>query len=116
MSNLELIRSYWSAEHAKDMDGVLSWYAEDSQITTPDGQSEGLKEIRAFYQSVFDGYEEVLVTITNAIEQGNEIAVEYGLKLVKHGGEVRMTRGCNVFTIKGEKIRHLRCYFNPADF
>jgi uncharacterized protein (TIGR02246 family) len=116
MTKLELIQTYWQAEHDKDLEAVLSHYAREAEIITPGGASQGRAEIADFYLEVFASYQEVRVIIQRTFENEDGIAAEYDCELVSHEGQTRMARGCNAFTIRDDKIVSLRCYYDPADF
>ena len=116
MDKLEVITSYWRAEGKMDIDKVLTYYADDAQMVSPLMTLEGIDNIRIYYEKMATENESLEVTPVNTVEQGDEIAVEWALKLVKKGGQVRSAEGCNVFSIKDNKIQRLRAYFNPSDF
>ena len=116
MNKLEVITSYWRAEGVMDIDKVMTFYGDDAQMVSPLMTLEGKDNIRKYYEKMADENEALEVTPLNTVEQGDEIAVEWTLNLVKRGGQVRTAEGCNVFPIRDNKIQRLRAYFNPSDF
>ena len=113
---LALIRAYWRAEHEGNLDGVMRHYCRDAEFVTPGGAVVGSEAIRTAYAGSFETYREIRVTIVNAIEQGDELAVEYSLDLTWPDGRHRTMRGCNVFTFAGDLFISVRCYFDSAAF
>lgn len=116
MDKLSIIRAYWQAERAGDLDSVIGHYAPDAEFITPGGVAKGAKAIRAAYEQSLATYREIIVTIVNATESADQVAVEYSLELVWPDGDRVTTRGCNVFTFAGNLFASVRCYFDPAAF
>ena len=116
MNKLEIVQSYWAAEKAKDLGLILSHFTETAEFVAPGVQHKGRENIQNFYQGIINNYQDLTVNVDNAIEAGNQIAVQYTCDLVLHSGETKQVAGCNVFTFDRNKFSHLRCYFNPADF
>ena len=116
MDKLELIKSYWRAEGAMDVDQVLTFYSDDAKMISPLMTLKGKDNIRTYYEKIVDENESLEVHPVNTVEEGDEIAVEWTLKLVNKKGQIRTAEGCNVFLITDNQIERLRAYFNPSDF
>lgn len=116
MNKINVVRSYWNSESKKQLPEILSHFAEDAKFSSPTMQLEGRDKIELFYKGMINDYKMINVTPTHWIEQGDEIAVEYDCRLIKHSGEERFAKGFNLFTIKQGVIQNLHCYFNPGDF
>lgn len=116
MEKIETVRSYWKAEGEKNLEKVLSHFAEDAKFTSPTMKLDGRDNIRKFYQDMVDGFRSLEVTPTHWIESGDEIAVEYDCTLIRNSGEERFAKGFNLFKIREGTIVELHCYFNPDDF
>lgn len=116
MKKIETVKSYWKSEGEKDLDKILSHFAEDAKFSSPTMNLEGRENIREFYRGMVDGFKKIEVTPTHWVESGDEIAVEYDCTLVRNTGEERFAKGFNLFKIRDGVIQYLRCYFNPADF
>lgn len=115
MTNLEVARSYWAAEHDHDLEKILSHFAEDAEFTSPTMVLTGRGEIRRYYENVLANFGSVEVTVENHLEQGEQLAVEWKAVLGGDDGE-RTVLGCNIFTIRSDRIARMRVYFNAADF
>jgi predicted SnoaL-like aldol condensation-catalyzing enzyme len=115
MNKIDVVKNYWASESAKNLPEILSWFAQEAAFCSPGMELNGREQIRKFYQGMIDNYSEVVVTVTNYIEQEDQIAVEYHVRLVKND-TVKIARGFNIFRIKENLIHELRCYFNPNDF
>jgi len=116
MNKLEIINSYWAAEADKDISKMLTYFDEDIIIRTLTDEVSGKENIIAFYDGFIKTYDETGITITNSVEEGDRIAVEWTGRFVRKTGEVKLPKGCHVFAFKGERIRMINGYFNPADF
>jgi uncharacterized protein (TIGR02246 family) len=115
-TKLELVKSYWAAEGRKDLPAILAHFAEDADFSVPGMHVEGRSAISKFYEGMIDGFRSIEVCVREAIEQGDEIAVEWQCRLVRNSGEERISNGCNCFEIRDGVFRRMRGYFNPADF
>jgi len=116
MNKIDIIKSYWKSEGEKNLQKILSHFAENARFSSPTMQLEGKENIKIFYQGMVNGFKNIEVTPTHWIESGDEIAVEYDCKLIRMSGEERFAKGFNLFKIKEGVIVNLRCYFNPDDF
>jgi len=116
MSKIERVKSYWAAEGRKDLEEVLSHFAEDAEFTSPTMRLDGRENIAEFYRGMIGGFKGIVVTPINSVESGDSIAVEYECRLVRNSGEVRQARGFNLFVFKDGKFQKVHCYFNPAEF
>jgi uncharacterized protein YihD (DUF1040 family) len=116
MEKIEIVRSYWKSEGEKNLEKILSHFAETAKFSSPTMVLEGRSNIEIFYQGMVTGFKKIEVTPTHWVEQGDEIAVEYDCTLVRNSGEERFAKGFNLFTINNGVIQSLRCYFNPSDF
>jgi hypothetical protein len=115
MEKIDVVKNYWASESQKDLQKILSWFDVNASFCSPGMELHGRNSIKEFYQGMIDNYSEIQVTVANFIEQGDNIAVEYRVRLVK-GNSEKYAKGFNIFKIKSELICELRCYFNPNDF
>ena len=54
MNTEHLARTYYRRVNAKDLEGLLSLFADDATFTLPDGRTvSGMAEIRQMYERVF---------------------------------------------------------------
>lgn len=115
MEKIDVVKNYWASEAQKDLPKIISWFDKDATFCSPGMELIGRESFKKFYQGMIENYAEILVTVTNYIEQGDQIAVEYNVRLVG-GNKTKFAKGFNIFCIKENLIHSLRCYFNPNDF
>ncbi len=63
-----------------------------------------------------NAYTSIRIEFRNTIETGEDLIVEFGFYYERHNGDKGYAEGCNVFTIRDNKIHRLRAYFNPAKY
>jgi len=112
---LAIVRSYWSAEGERRLDRILSHFSEDAELVSGSRAYRGRERIGEFYERVIAMNDKIVVTPTNSIEQGAEIAVEFTCSMVEKTGETRTAVGCNVFLVENGMIQRLRSYFVPLE-
>lgn len=115
MTHLELAKSYWAAEGEHDLEKILDHFAADADFVSPTMTLKGREEIRRYYEGVLENFGSVRVTVENALESGDQLAVEWKAVLGGASG-TRTVLGCNVFTMGDNTIKRLRVYFNAPDF
>jgi len=113
---LDIARSYWRSEKARDLDQILEHFTQDAVFRAPTMHLKGRDEISRYYQNVLTQFKDVDVTVLNAVESGNTLAVEWRCRLLGTDNRTREVLGCNIFEFSGEQFQTLRVYFNPADF
>jgi predicted SnoaL-like aldol condensation-catalyzing enzyme len=116
MNKLEIIEAYWAAEAEKDIRKMLTYFDEDIIIRTLTDEVSGKEKIIAFYDDFIKTYDETSIKITNSIEKGDQIAVEWTGRFVRKNGEEKLPKGCHIFAFKKRRISMINGYFNPADF
>src|SRR5579872_4776719 len=50
------ILAYWTDECARDLDKLMTHFASDAEVITPDGRYRGHDAVAALYQKSFDSY------------------------------------------------------------
>ena len=114
-THLELATSYWRAEAARDLNAILSHFAENATIVSPTMTVTGRAEIRRYYEHMLESFDSVSVSVENSVEQGDQLAVEWRAEFGSAEAP-RQARGCSVFTVSDSVFVRLGVYFNPADF
>jgi ketosteroid isomerase-like protein len=107
-------RSYWDAELARDLDGVMAHYREDSVFEAPGVRLEG-PEIRRFYENSFKTFPKHEHEIVRVIGEGNEACIEWRGAMTDHAGRRREFSGVNLVNVDGERFIRLRAYFDRQD-
>jgi len=111
---LAIVRSYWSAEGRGRLDEVMSHFGREAEVVSGSRTFEGRERIGEFYREILASNDEIVVTPTHHIEQGNEIAVEFTCSMLGTAGEKKRYVGCNVFLIENGLIQRMRSYVVPA--
>ena len=113
---LKVALDYWAAEARGDLPTVLAHFAPDASFTAPGFSLHGQAEIARFYQKIMGAYKEMRIEALRTVEQGDDVAVEFGFHFTRQTGAQGYAEGCNVFTIRDSRICRLRAYFNPSDY
>jgi ketosteroid isomerase-like protein len=67
-AKLELVKRYWEAERARDIEAVLTHFDPDAIFESPVMTARGLDQIREFYQKMDTDFKEVEVSIKDSVE------------------------------------------------
>lgn len=96
----KVLKQRMEAVKKSDIDGILSYYTEESVLFTPEGPVHGLVEIRAFFDSFFDALEtdfaEDLIMLCEDVEG------EIGYTL--WAAEPYVSMGTDTFIIRDGKV------------
>jgi ketosteroid isomerase-like protein len=107
-------RSYWQAELARDLEGVMSHYREDSVFEVPGVRLEG-PEIRRFYENSFKTFPTHEHEILRVIGDDRLACIEWRGAMTGHDGRRRTFTGVNLVEVDGERFISLRAYFDRKD-
>lgn len=110
----DVAQSYWKAECARDLEGVLENYHEDAVFVTPDGALVGHAEISGFYKATFERFPGLRLEIVHEISNGNQGSLEWEAALIDGAGNVFPLRGVNNIRIRDGKFEEVRTYFDPT--
>ncbi len=122
-----LIRHWWTTVRAKDLDALEAILADDVVIELPFNESgrneeggfrryQGLQQVREFWRAAFKaegtshGMTDVEITIS---PDGKMVFVEGRGNLTMASGKSYRNRYVFRFLIEGERIKHVREYYNP---
>lgn len=102
--------SYWADECSRDLPRLLTHFAADAEVLTPDGRYTGQDAIAALYAQSFAAYPALEVTVTGRFAGRGEHAFEYAAVLTDTGGVPWLIEGVNLITIRDGLIAKLRSY------
>lgn len=81
MSNLQLIeRALASFANPAERPLYFDLYSPDVIFHGYDGVDPGLESVKRFYEGVFAGFPDVAVTVEDALEAGEKVAVRFVLR------------------------------------
>jgi len=113
-----------------DVDSLLSLYAEDAVVTTPDeGEIKGHAQVAEYWRTFIGSFSDIgwepinkLEADHRAVDEGYFVATNTGALKMPTGATVPATgkrikmRECDVATVKDGKIVEHHLYFDEADF
>jgi len=103
--NLEILRESVEHQNSSEMrDRYLEPYSDD--IVVHGASADGLDELRAFYEAVWDMIPDLEITIENAIADVNEVAVRYSWEgtHAETGEEISLESGLTWYRFKNGEI------------
>ena len=86
---------------ARDLEGVVEDYAEDTVFITPDGVLRGKDGIRQAFQKVFDDLGDAELALKTATFEDDALFIEWTAK----GSTVRVDDGIDTFIFRDGQIR-----------
>ena len=106
--------SYWQAEAARDVAGVLHHYAEDA-VFIPNGRRlVGHEQIRQFYEESGAQYPGLRVRIAGEHHADSFSTFEWEAELTNKSGASFPLRGVNVVRMGNGKFAEVHAYFDTS--
>ena len=104
-----IMRDFLKALATKDIDKVLSYYAEDGDWTTSEGVFKGKMELRRYLKWMTDTVKDPTITIcgNGIIVDGNKAFVEQTITFTYMGQKAEFLE-IGACEISGDKIKHIR--------
>ena len=129
MSIRAIAERYFQALNRGDVDGAIACFAPGAQFVSPMGPLPLPDGVRAYLQGFESSFPRARVELTNAIEAGDQVALE-AIWRGKHTGPLPLPDGSTipatnrearapfvgVFQVRGEKIVAHRAYWDLAGF
>jgi ketosteroid isomerase-like protein len=106
----EVSESYWEAECARDLEGVVSHYHADGVHQSPGIVARGHDEIRRMFGENMTEYPGLEVTIVKEFPLGDSSAIEFDAFLIDHDGRRHRVRGVNVVQVRDGRFVSVRSY------
>ena len=103
-------------EQDGDAATLAELYADDATTERFDARGERRGEVEAFWTEYRDQFQEISTTFSNAIEGGDEFALEWTSKATLPDGRPLEYRGVTAIGFDGDRIVWLRTYYDSARF
>lgn len=110
---ISIMRNFKDAYNKKDLEELLSFFAEDADCVFPFGVFKGKEEIKSYFKWVFE-----TVPDQKIIESGVKIIAEEDRAVYEHifegsyeGMKYQILALC-IYEFKGDKIQHTRTTFD----
>jgi ketosteroid isomerase-like protein len=107
--------SYWEAECARDIEGVLRHYHEDARFVAPGWDLRGHDEIRQYYEESARRFPGLEVSVVRDLADGELGAVEWTAALVEADGTRHPIQGVNFIVLRDERFAEVRAYFDTSE-
>ncbi len=112
-----LLREYWDAEEARDVDRVLTFWDDDGEfVDRLGGVLRGHEALRSFYTASFERFPRASVTLRQVIGTPRSAAVQYNATLWDVGGQPYDVRVVVIVSCSRHRITRLESYFDSAAF
>lgn len=113
------IEHYFMSTHVADnkVEAMVACFAKDSVCHNPAEGSAiyGQDELRRFFQSMADLFQEITLTATFISVNGNEVAAKWTGQGISKSGKSATFEGIDVFEVNEDgKIQTMKAYWNPA--
>jgi uncharacterized protein (TIGR02246 family) len=110
-----LLRAYWAAEEARDVDAILDCFTDDAAFVDRFGRvTSGRGALRAFYEASAGAFPQVEVRLVRLIGGPSPMAVQYEATLVDLEGTARHARVVVIAHIRDNRFERLESYFDGA--
>jgi uncharacterized protein (TIGR02246 family) len=112
----DIVRTYFMAFNAHDLEGVMDCFTADAVILSSDGQRcTGAAQVRRHYESIFKMFPDAHCELTRACGSEGTAAAESVFTGTQphHGHQTRFT-GAELLTIRDDRISELRDYHSAA--
>lgn len=106
-----ILGDFRQALNKKDIEKVVSFFAEDATIVAPVGIFKGNEEIKRYFTRLFQSFPDLTVTDAGIgiIVQGNKAVREHVLEATSEGVKWSVP-GTGVYEFSDEKIQHHRSF------
>lgn len=110
MSHVDHVRSYYEALNTGDAEAVAAHFTEDAvHYYTRLGPHEGAETIGKMTELGVQSIDAQWY-VENAIEQGDQVAIEWTMTWRAPSGEKRLDRGTEWFQMRDGRIAEVRAY------
>jgi uncharacterized protein (TIGR02246 family) len=115
-SKLELlVRGVVDAFNRKDLEGLLSLFADDAVMIRPEGIFRGKDEIKRFYAWNFASYLQNTLVEKDFVIEGDQVVLEFVSEatVVRSDKELKQhLPGMVMFEFKNGKVQQVHDYYN----
>ncbi len=115
-SKLELlVRGVVDAFNRKDLEGLLSLFADDAVMIRPEGIFRGKDEIKRFYAWNFASYLQNTLVEKDFVIEGDKVVLEFVSEATVVRGDKELKQhlpGMVMFEFKNGKVQQVHDYYN----
>ena len=116
---MEVLRAYFAAWNAGDLDDVREFLARDVVAVAPDGWPEsgpfvGREMLMRQWNATRDTFDADEMRIGDVTEVGDTVAVRFIWRGVGHGPDANL-EATGLFTVRGETITRMDFYWNHGE-
>jgi hypothetical protein len=104
------IIAYWVDECARNLDKLLTHFAPDAEVVTPDDRYRGHDAVAALYQKSFDAYPGLTVDVKASFPGNDAHCIEYSAVLTDIHDHRFLVEGINLMRMRGGLISYLRSF------
>jgi uncharacterized protein (TIGR02246 family) len=110
-----LVRGVVDAFNRKDLEGLLSFFADNAVMVRPEGAFRGKDEIRRFYEWNFAGYLKNTLVEKDFVIEGDKVVLEFVSEATVARGRKELKQhlpGIVMFVFRGELVQQVHDYYN----
>jgi hypothetical protein len=104
------ILAYWADECARDLDRLMTHFASDAEVVTPDGAYRGHEAVAALYRKSFDSYPGLSVDVKASFPGRDAHCYEFKAVLSDAGNSHWLVEGVNLLKLEGGLISYMRSF------
>ena len=102
--------AYWHDECARDLPKMMTHFAPDVEVVTPDGSYRGHDAVAALYRKSFEAYPGLTVDVKASFAGRDAHCVEYRAVLFDTQDQRWLIEGINLMRLKDGRISYLRSF------
>jgi uncharacterized protein (TIGR02246 family) len=110
-----LVRGVVNAFNRKDLEGMLSFFADDAIMVRPEGTFRGKDEIKRFYEWNFAGYLKNTLVEKDLVIEGDKVVLEFVSEATVVRGRKELKQhlpGMVMFVFKDGQVQQVHDYYN----
>ena len=104
------ILAYWADECARNLGKLMTHFASDAEVVTPDGAFRGSDAIASLYQKSFDDFPGLKVDVKASFIGSGAHCVEYSAVLTDAADNDWLIEGINLIKLRQGLISNLRSF------
>jgi hypothetical protein len=104
------IVAYWADECARDLDKLMTHFAPDAEVVTPEGSFRGHQAIASLYKKSFDSFPGLDVDVKAGFAGHGAHCFEYSAVLADAAANRWLIEGINLMKLEDGLISFLRSF------
>jgi hypothetical protein len=102
--------AYFTDECSRDLTKLMTHFADDTEVITPDGVYRGQVTVKALYQKSFDSFPGLAVHVKSGFHGRGENCYEYRAELTDVDNKLWLIEGINLMRLEQGLIASLRSF------